>query len=131
MTLPAPSSLFHQLHVDISDISAWTILFVRDGFDRIRGICYSVRISNFAISFDTFREISTIRPMIAFSRCALKNSIKGIVLKFNEIVNEIETSGGKKLNLNYTDRDREVVKLFEKKIKRRQACELTYCLINN
>lgn len=50
----------------------------------------------------------------------MKNSIKGIVLKFNEIVNEIETSGGKKLNLNYTDRDREVVKLFEKKIKRRQ-----------
>lgn len=69
--------------------------------------------------------------MIVFSRCALKNNIKGIVLKFNEIVNEIETSGGKKLNLNYTDRDREVVKLFEKKIKRRQACELTYCLINN
>lgn len=61
----------------------------------------------------------------------MKNSIKGIVLKFNEIVNEIETSGGKKLNLNYTDRDREVVKLFEKKIKRRQAYELTYCLINN
>lgn len=61
----------------------------------------------------------------------MKNSIKGIVLKFNEIVNEIETSGGKKLNLNYTDRDREVVKLFEKKIKRRQVCELTYCLINN
>lgn len=128
MTLPAPSSLFHQLHVDISDISAWTILFVRDGFDRIRG---SVIPYEFRISFDTFREISTIRPMIAFSRCALKNSIKGIVLKFNEIVNEIETSGGKKLNLNYTDRDREVVKLFEKKIKRRQACELTYCLINN
>lgn len=124
MTLPAPSSLFHQLHVDISDISAWTILFVRDGFDRIRG---SVIPYEFRISFDTFREISTI----AFSRCALKNSIKGIVLKFNEIVNEIETSGGKKLNLNYTDRDREVVKLFEKKIKRRQACELTYCLINN
>lgn len=116
MTLPAPSSLFHQLHVDISDISAWTILFVRDGFDRIRG---SVIPYEFRISFDTFREISTIRPMIAFSRCALKNSIKGIVLKFNEIVNEIETSGGKKLNLNYTDRDREVVKLFEKKIKRR------------
>lgn len=116
MTLPAPSSLFHQLHVDISDISAWTILFVRDGFDRIRG---SVIPYEFRISFDTFREISTIRPMIAFSRCALKNNIKGIVLKFNEIVNEIETSGGKKLNLNYTDRDREVVKLFEKKIKRR------------
>lgn len=53
--------------------------------------------------------------MIAFSRCALKNNIKGIVLKFNEIVNEIETSGGKKLNLNYTDKDREIIRKENKK----------------